>query len=194
MSLLEEMVARWSSPDARPLFKGVLIDAHGCCCAQGDVLRMCGWTDSQLYSMKQATADREVARRLGISLTHSILLRQVNDRADGCPQDVLAHPERILGDQAQRILSFWRRLDVMTSDQWEAARKLAWGATRIKALVAARAAAGAAASLAWDAAWAAAWSATGAAAGASMEIQGAAKLRIFFFLPAFGINYPDQLD
>ena len=122
MTLLDEMATRWSAPDARPLFKGELIDEDGCCCAQGDVLRMCGWSDDQLRKAEQETVDSEVARQLGISVAHSVLLRQTNDKLDGCPQDVLAHPERVLGEQAPRVLAFWRHLDGLTPKQWAAAR------------------------------------------------------------------------
>src|SRR5579864_9135395 len=111
---IEQMVERWSDPNARPPFKGALIDDDGCCCAQGDVLRQCGWSDERLRSAEQREADRSVAQALGISLTQAILLGVINDQQDGCPQDVLAHPERVLGNQAPRILALWRRFDAMT--------------------------------------------------------------------------------
>jgi len=199
-TLIEMMVTRWSDPAARPLFKGSLIDDEGCCCAQGDVLRVCGWDDERLRSVEQYTADREVAAALGISVTHAVLLRQVNDRADGCPQDVLAHPERILGDQASRVLAFWKYLDGMTAGQWEAARDAAWDAATAAARggdaawAAAGDAAGAAArAAARDAAWDAAKAAAKAAIWATLEIQGASCLKSFFFLPLFGIADPSEL-
>ena len=190
---IDQMVARWSDPVARPLFRGKLIDDHGCCCAQGDVLRLCGWSDDQLRRAEQHDADRAVAQNLGISITQSILLRQVSDNKNGCPQDVLAHPEKILGDQAPRVLEFWRRLDVMTKEQWatvkDAAKTAAktaakdtawaWDPAKTAAKTAAETAAG-------DAAWAAAW--------ATNEIQGAVYLKTFFFLPMFGIDHPSELD
>ena len=171
----EFMVQRWTDPKSRPLFKGSLIDETGCKCAQGDVLSCSGWTDEQLRAMTQDSADSEVAKILGISRAHAVLLRQVNDAKDGCPQEVLSNPEKVLGDQADKVLSFWLRLDGLTSEQWDAAGD------------AAGAAAGAAA---WDAAW----DAARAAAGAANEIQGAAIMREkglpFFFLPMFGIDDP----
>ena len=118
---IDSMVRRWKSAK-RPLFKGALIDDDGCKCAQGDTLACCGYTDEQLRAMDQADADRETARRLGISVAHSILLRQVNDKADGCPQDVLEHPAKVLGPHANLVLAFWRHLDRMTGKQWDAAR------------------------------------------------------------------------
>ena len=105
-------------------------------------------------------------RSLGIPRAQAILLRHVNDAKDGCPQDVLSTPEKILGEQADKVLAFWRRLDEMTAKDWR----------RV------------------DDAWAAAWAAARAAAGAANEIQGAAIMREkglpFFFLPMFGIDDP----
>ena len=203
----EFMVQRWTDPKSRPLFKGSLIDETGCKCAQGDVLACSGWTDEQLRAMTQDSADSEVAKILGISRAHAVLLRQVNDAKDGCPQEVLSNPEKVLGDQADKVLSFWLRLDGLTSEQWDAAGAAARDAAWDAAWDAARAAAGAAArdaawyaarDAAWDAARDAAWSAAGdaarAAAGAANEIQGAAIMREkglpFFFLPMFGIDDP----
>jgi hypothetical protein len=84
-----------------------------------------------------------------------VLLRVVNDCQDGCPQDVLRAPEKVLGDQAERLLAFGRHLDRMTADDWRKA-DAAWAAAGAAARAAARAAAGAAA-----------WAAAGAAAGAA---------------------------
>src|SRR5271157_648117 len=206
---IDTMVRRWSDPAARPLFRGCLIDEEGVCCAQGDVLRVCGWDDYRLHLVDQHTADKAVAAALGISLTHAVLLRLVNDTEDGCPQDVLAHPEKILGDQAPRILEFWRRLDQMppaamdaavakapTGDEAWTAGDEAWTAAGQEAQTAARAAARAA-NWAADRAetWPAARIATPwAVAMATAEIQGAAGLTAFYFLPLFGINDPSQLD
>ena len=148
--LIAEIVARWEDPAARPLFKGSLIDEDGCCCAQGDILRTyCGWDDAALRRDSiQAEADREVGKALGISLFQSVLLRVVNDRQDGCPQDVLRAPEKVLGDQAHILLAFGRHFDRMNKDQWDTARAAAWAAAGAAAWAAAGAADGAAA---WDA-------------------------------------------
>jgi hypothetical protein len=166
----EAVIARWEDPSARPLFKGKLIDEDGCCCAQGDILRtFCGWTDEQLRKVNvQAKADAEVAQALGISRFQAVLLRIVNDCQDGCPQDVLRAPEKVLGDQAHILLALGRHLDRMTPTQWDAA----WAAARDAAGAAARdaardAAMDAARDAAGDAAWAAAGAAARAAAGAA---------------------------
>ena len=203
---LEELLARW--PTNIP-FKGELIDNDGCMCAQGQVLHYIGgMTPDDLRHIEQADADRQTARLLGISRAHAVLLRRVNDSMPGAPTCVLTEPEKVLGDQAQRILAFWRYLDRMTVDDWfkgAAARAAAWDAAWAAAGAAARAAARAAAwAAAWDAAGdaagAAAWDAAGAAAGAAgatNEIQGAAIMRErgqpFTFLPMFGFATPEDI-
>ncbi|MEA3034233.1 MAG: hypothetical protein QOH86_2249 [Sphingomonadales bacterium] len=196
-----DALARWSDPERRPLFKGRLFDreawasaggggagvASGCACAQGDVLLHNGFGPDDLMAMDQLRADEEVAKLLGISVTHSILLRQVNDSADGCPQDVLSNPEKLLGAQAPVILAFWRHLDRMTDQQWRAARaaRAAWAA---RAARAARAA--------W-AAWAA-WAARDIVYCVLAEIAGT-KWRPeheqgeYVFLPMFGFADPQAV-
>ena len=185
---VDTVVARWTDPSTRPkLWKGKLIGGSGtpsdpiCRCAQGDVLHFAGWSDEDLRTVDQAKADAAVAKMLGLSITHSILLRNVNDQKDGCPEDVLRAPEKILGPKAQGVLAFWRHLDRMTDDDWQAFAK-----RRAAARAAARDAAR-------DAAWAAAW----APAGACSEIQGADLMRErgkpFFFLPLFGFADPEAV-
>lgn len=171
-----DIIARWSDPESRPLFKGSLIDADGCCCAQGDILRTyCGWDDDDLRADgAQKKADKEVAERLGITTFQSVLIRIVNDRKDGRPQDVLANPEKVIGDQAPVMLAFARHLDRMTHEQWDAARY----AARYAAMDAARYAA-------VDASY------------AMNEIQGASIMRAngtpFYFLPLFGFADPEAV-
>ncbi len=187
---IQSMVERWSGLE-RPLFKGKLIDNDGCKCAQGDVLSCAGFSDDELRRMGQAKADKETARILGISKTHAVLLRQVNDSAGGAPQLVLSNPEQILGAKATILLAFWLHLDGMrdAAAAWAAARAAAWAAAWDAAWAAAELAAGAAArdaagAAAWDAAWSAAW--------ASHEIQGMDKLeadgRQPYFLAFFGFD------
>src|SRR5690606_16672121 len=161
---------RWSDPKSRPLIKGRLIDETGCCCAQGDVLRCAGHSDQQLRLFAPESADREVARLLGITLAESVLLRLVNDEEDGClqPQDVFQAPEKVLGPHYKLWTAFARHIEQMTPQDWErvaaaalAAEAAAWTAAEAAAETAAGAAAGAAA---WEAAWEAAWTAAEAAA------------------------------
>ena len=166
---IETMVERWSGL-SRPLFKGKLIDDYGCKCAQGDVLACAGFTDAQLRTMAQTKADAEVARILGISQTHAVLLRNVNDTVGGAPQLVLSDPVQILGDKAPLLLAFWLHLDKMTAAAWDAAG---------------------------DAARSAAWDAARSAARASSEIQGMDKLekdgRKPYFLAFFGFKTWDDV-
>jgi hypothetical protein len=216
---IDELLANW--PTDIPM-KGNLIDSDGCMCAQGQVLHYIGgMTPDDLRRIEQAEADRKTAELLGISTAHAVLLRQVNDSMPGAPTCVLTEPEKVLGDQAQRVLAFWRHLDRMTEGDWlkvnaaraaawaaagAAARAAAWAAARAAAWAAARAAAGdaagdAAGAAAWaaagDAARAAAWAAAWAAGGATSEIQGAAVMRErgqpFTFLPMFGFDTLEEI-
>jgi hypothetical protein len=206
MTQLSDLLERWDSGDGKP-YKGSLIDWSafeadksniGCMCAQGQVLHLLGgWSPGKLRDVGQAKADEATAKLLNISIAHSILLRSVNDKADGAPSIVLTHPEKVLGDQAQTVLAFWLHLDGMKAKDWQkvaAAGAAAGAAARAVAWAAARAAAGAAA---WAAAWAVARAAARAAAGACNEIQGARILRekgqAFFFLPMFGLADPESI-
>jgi len=176
----ELMRSRWTDPASRPLFKGKLIDPEGCCCAQGDVLRVMGKDDDDLRRMDQTVADMAVADALGISLFHSVLLRYVNDSAQGCPEKVLQFTNdglgKVLGPSWRSVIAFGEHMSRMTDAQWAAAgaaaRAAAWAAAGAAARAAAWAAAGAAAgaaarAAAWAAAGAAAWAAAGAAARAA---------------------------
>ena len=191
---LTNLIARWDADEGKP-YKGSLIDDDfdgdepplSCMCAQGQVLHVvAGWNATALRRADQDEADLEVARLLNISRAHSVLLRNINDNADGAPAIVLRLSDdgigKVLGSEWSRLLDFWHYLDGMTAEQWAAARDAVRDAVRD--------AAGAAA---WDAAGAAAWDAAGAAA----EIQGAhifaAAERPFFFLPAFGFTTPADI-
>jgi hypothetical protein len=166
---IEAMIERWSGMD-RPLLSGKLIDTAGCKCAQGDVLSCAGFTDDELSKMTQFNADKEVAQILGISRTHAVLLRNVNDKIGGAPQLVLSEPSQIIGDQATLLLAFWLHLDGLSAADWENAGAAEWAAARSAAryadLAAARSAAEAVSDVARDA-WAAARSAAEAAAEAA---------------------------
>jgi hypothetical protein len=196
---IETLIAKWAEPDGVP-FKGELISDDGCMCAQGQALHYVGgWSPDRLRYVNQAVADRETARLLNISVAHAVLLRRVNDSQPGAPSVVLTDPARVLGDQAETVLAFWRHLDRMTAEQWVVAGAAAGAAARAAVWVAAgddaRAAAG------YDAgydAWAAARDAATAAAGyATNEIQGARILRErgqpFTFLPMFGFADPEAV-
>ena len=187
---IESMVARWAGQD-RPLFKGNLIDSEGCRCAQGDVLHCSGVSDRELKYMGPSSADRKVAEVLGISVTHSILLRLVNDKKNGCPGNVLVSPEKILGPEAKRILAFWLLLDKLENED----RDGVWGAVWDTAAASARTASKAAGKAHWSAARGAAAAVSWECAAATAEIQGHSLLKSpLFFLPLFGINAVTDLD
>ncbi len=110
---IEKVLDRWVN--RRPRFaKGALIEIDSspqrpcrtgeeagvesvCCCAQGDALRTCGVSTDDLWAMLVPEADRKVAKMLGISTFHSILLRKVNDSEAGCPENVLRFSDDGLG-------------------------------------------------------------------------------------------------
>jgi hypothetical protein len=122
----QPIIARWTDPNHRPLFKNALIDPSGCCCAQGDILRHeCRMTDQELRDTVQSEADAKVAETLGISVFHSVLLRLVNDSQDGCPQNVLSAPEKFLGPNTALCLRFGRYMDRLTEEDWELVDALA---------------------------------------------------------------------
>jgi hypothetical protein len=188
---IEDLIARWNTDEGKP-YKGKLIDWSaynaapenmGCMCAQGQVLHLvAGWSADDLRSADQAKADLAVAKALNISHAHAVLLRNINDGVDGAPSIVLTDPGKVLGDQWSKLLDFWHYMDGMDYAGW---RKVA--AVRAAARAAAR-----------DAAWAAAGAAAGAAArdaawDAAVEIQGAALLPSFFFLPMFGFASPAEI-
>jgi len=189
--LAEKLVSRWNSPNGRPL-SGKLIDLSktpdqpDCMCAQGWVLFEGGMTACEISKIDQSKADAEVAKRLGISRAHGVLLRKINDSRSDSPSIVLTDPSAVLGDQADLILKFWHHLDSMDANAWIKI-DAAWDAARVAGWAAAR-----------DAAEDAAGDAAGAAAWATSEIQGAAVMRErgtpFFFLPMFGFNRPESLS
>jgi hypothetical protein len=206
---IEELLDYW--PGNIP-FKGKLVSSDGSCmCAQGQALHFLGnLTANQLRNITQYDADKRVAKLFGISVSHSVLLRIVNDSQKGAPSSVIRNPEQVLGDQAQIVLAFWRHLDRMTPASWAASwaasgaasRAASWAAAgaacKAAAGAASWAASGAAAGAASRAAsWAACKAACKAAAGASNEIQGAAVMRAkglpFFFLPLFGFSDPEAV-
>jgi hypothetical protein len=200
---IDELLDYW--PGNIPFKEKLVSDDGSCMCAQGQALHFLGgYTVNELRDIDQRDADLQVAKLFGISLAHSILLRNINDTQDGAPACVIRNPEQVLGDQAQTVLAFWRHLDRMTpadlgsgqgSGQGSGlAGDSGRGSGRAAAGAAARAAAGeAAGAAAGAAAWAVAW----AAVGATHEIQGAAVIRAknqpFVFLPLFGFSDPESV-
>jgi len=218
---INDLIARWNTNEGKP-YKGNLINYStyklgdlSCMCAQGQVLHLvAGWSPEQLRDTQQGKADLATAKLLNISRAHAVLLRHVNDRADGAPSIVLTDPSKVLGDQWSKLLDFWHYMDALDYAGWQkvpaakaaarvaagnAAGDAAWDAAGAAAGAAAKAAArvaagNAAGNAAWDAAGAAVWAAAKAAA---WEIQGASILaaqgRALFFLPMFGFATPDDI-
>jgi hypothetical protein len=209
---IAELLERWQTDKGKP-YKGSLIDMGayeadpdniGCMCAQGQALHLLGgWTPERLSWAEQSEADMATAKLLNISCSHVVLLRLINDQADGAPAVVLTNPEKVLGDQWSKLLDFWWYLERMTKKQidavWAAVHEDSWCSARDDALLFARQAAWQAAGCAaYDACWGAALvNAARETTSASLEIQGAAILRRdgkpFFFLPLFGFASPDDI-
>ena len=173
MTALPTALAHWDTPEGRP-YMGSLIDEAayrakpeniGCMCAQGQALHLLGgWTAEMLMETGiQRNADLATARLLNISVTHSVLLRQINDSVPGAPSIVLTDPGKVLGDQWSKLLDFWWFCDQLDDASGEAAGAAAWAAAR-----------------------AAAWEIQ------ATEIFRAAK-RPFYFLSMFGIASPDDI-
>jgi hypothetical protein len=121
----QNMVSFWEDPRNIP-FKCKLISftdsGKPCMCAQGQTLfKEGGYSVDQLKEMPQEVADKETARILGISVSHSWLLRHINDSRLGAPQDVLTNPEKYLGPNWEAVLKFWHLLDTLSMDElkWE---------------------------------------------------------------------------
>ena len=159
---IDDIRKRWSGPSRPKFAKGMLWDEDAQCgCAQGDILLACGVPPKEFPP--QDIADKEVAKRLGITLFHSVLLRVVNDSQACCPEKVLQFTDdglgSVLGPNWRVVIAFGEHVDNMTA----AARAAAWDAAR-------------------DAAWDAARDAAG-------ECVGISHLKTPpFFLPMFGIT------
>ena len=114
MASIAEVIARWDSGDGKP-YKGRLIDWReyeadpdniGCMCAQGQVLALAGgWGPQRLRDTDQTEADTETAKLLNISRAHAILLRNINDSADGAPSIVLTDPGKV--GSAEHPKAWW---------------------------------------------------------------------------------------
>jgi hypothetical protein len=129
-SAAQQIVSYWKNSRVIP-FKRKLIskDDNGnvCMCAQGQVLyKLGGYTEEQLFDMSTYTADKETARILGISLTHSVFLRKINDKCEGSPQDVLSNPAKYLGPNWENVLNFWIYLDTLSIEERGEMKDLYW--------------------------------------------------------------------
>lgn len=126
---IETMLKFWEDPRNTPTVKGFFIKDDppkegepitACMCAQGQVLHIIGgYSPEALKEIEVHEGEQEVAKLLGISLTHSILIQMVNDRRDDPSPEVLSNPEKFLGENYQKVLDFWVAIDQLTTSQAE---------------------------------------------------------------------------
>lgn len=221
MTDINDLIARWNTDEGKPSKGGLIeIDKYedgnlSCMCAQGQVLHVLGGWDSVVLSKAwQDVADEETVKLLKISRAHSVLLRQVNDRADGQPAKVLTDPGAILGDQWSKLLDFWWYIDAIDDKEWRRVRDV-WFKVKTSAKNAAQRAFRDAIK-SCDRDWLdrtydatrqittiATWDISNGGCAASavidslMEIHGAEVLKRdgnpFFFLKMFGFETPDDI-
>jgi len=147
-NIIQQSYDLFLNPETRPTLSGSLIDDNDCMCAQGCILHYsCGVSFDDLRNLDQLEADEKLMQSLGISRFHAVLIRVVNDKQEGCPQDVLVGEQddkadqRVLGPNAAELFKFGWTIDSMTNDQWAAAGAAARAAAGAAVRAAARAAA-----------------------------------------------------
>jgi hypothetical protein len=123
---LQKLIDRWSAPKGYPA-RGELINLSkflenpndlSCMCAQGQILYEAGWSAESMVGVNQAKIDRDVAKILNISVSHSVLLRIINDSSNVNPALVFTGLHIILGHRWNEILNFWWYIDRMNKSQW----------------------------------------------------------------------------
>lgn len=119
---IEQVVSFWQNPDNIP-FKGNLVSYDeikrgknpiNCLCAQSQIMHLIAHYEIEEFAtINQNYADRVVAEILNISISHSILLRVVNDIEDSAPSTVFSNPEEHLGPNYQKVLDFWKYIETV---------------------------------------------------------------------------------
>jgi hypothetical protein len=129
--LVNQLYKKWSDPEKRPA-KGAAVVDECSPCAQTEALMTYANCDvkgvkdlldkAYLKSLHKNegrySQDHEVAKALGISDIHSVLLRRFNDFSSENPAIVLKHPKKVLGKNYKKVLNFWNFLDTLSSDDW----------------------------------------------------------------------------
>ncbi len=128
---IDDVIRRWTDPTTRPVFaKNCLIsndqEGKACRCAQGDILHIAGVKDHALDIAEQEDADEKVAKLLGIGLFQAVLLRVVNDSAEGCPERALTDPESLLGPEWRMMFHLAGVMEKASVRVWQRANSVAY--------------------------------------------------------------------
>lgn len=129
--LANRLYDKWSSPENRPAKGAAVVDKCSPCAqtealmlhANCDVKGVKDILDRAAYEAMASrgnppSLDHEVAKALGISDIHAVLLRRFNDFSTENPAIVLKNPEKVLGPNCRKVLNFWKFLDTLTPDEW----------------------------------------------------------------------------
>jgi hypothetical protein len=139
-SLIKKLTDKWDKPDGLPA-KGHELVTGGkglSPCAQSEAIMLSkglGVTDFEAFWKgglrgiwgPALNLDKVTAQTLGISVTHSILLRRFNDLSSRSPSVVLTDPEKVLGKNWKKVLDFWSFVDSLEQDDWRNLLEVASG-------------------------------------------------------------------
>lgn len=121
-NLVAKLTEKWSQPEGMP-GKGyeLVREENGLSpCAQSEAIMLSksiGIMDFQALWKGGLNLDKITAKTLGISVIHSVLLRRFNDLSSQSPAIVLNEPEKVLGNNWDKVLEFWHFIDSLTQGQ-----------------------------------------------------------------------------
>lgn len=126
--LVKRLVEKWSQPGGLP-GKGyeLVREENGLSpCAQSEAIMLSRgigvmdfqafWKGLSTYGSSGLNLDKVTAKTLGISVVHSILLRRFNDLSSQNPAIVLNEPEKVLGENWDKVLEFWHFVSSLSQE------------------------------------------------------------------------------
>ena len=129
--LIKKLSAKWSDPNNMPAKGGTIVGDCKPCAQTEIVIQSLGKTAKDFgdYLREEFPEivgdgarcqymDKSTAKVLEISVPYAILLRRFNDFSSENPATVLTNPEKILGPNYKRVLTFWRYLETLPADKW----------------------------------------------------------------------------